>query len=241
MKKPFLIVIVGPTAVGKTSISIELAKQFNSEIISADSRQFFKELNIGTAKPDISELNQVKHHFVNNLSIQDKYSVGIFEKEVLEFLPSYFKTKNICFLVGGSGLYIDAVVNGFDDLPDVKEDIRKNLNEDYEKFGIKYLQEELQKCDPDYLKKIDSGNPQRLIRAIEVFRSSGIPFSAFRLNEKKIRPFNIIKVGINIERSLLYERINQRVDEMISKGLLEEVKSLIEQTILKLFLQTGNA
>lgn len=227
MNKPFLVVIEGPSAVGKTNISIQLATMFCSEIISADSRQFFKEMNIGTAKPSQEELSLVKHHFVNNLSISDKYSVGNFERDVLDFLNVFFQTNKIAFLVGGSGLYIDAVTNGFDAFPDVDENIREKLNKEYAEYGIEYLQDELSKCDPEYLAKIDVKNPQRLIRAIEVFRSTGIPFSSFRLKAEKSRPFEIIKVGITAERAKLYERINQRVDLMISEGLLEEVRSLV--------------
>ncbi len=227
MHKRFLISVLGPTAVGKTNISVQLATIFSSEIISADSRQFYRELNIGTAKPSSKELCQVKHYFINNLSISDRYSVGDFERESLELLNEYFQTNNIAFLVGGSGLYIKAVTNGFDILPDVDEDIRHELNEEYKNLGIGYLQEELNKCDPTYLEKIDKLNPQRLIRAIEVFRSTGIPFSSFRIMGPKLRSFETIKVGINIERLELYTRINNRVDAMISEGLLEEVKSLV--------------
>lgn len=227
MNKRFLVVIVGPTAIGKTNISIQLATMFGSEIISADSRQFFKEMNIGTAKPNSEELFQVKHHFVNNLFISDKYSVGDFEKQSLKFLNTYFQTNQTAFLVGGSGLYINAVLNGFDAFPEVDENIREKLNEEYTEYGIEYLQDELSNCDPEYFLKIDKNNPQRLIRAIEVFRSTGIPFSSYRLKEEKSRPFEIIKIGLNIERAKLYERINQRVDLMIREGLLEEVKSLV--------------
>jgi tRNA dimethylallyltransferase len=222
----YLIVIAGPTASGKTALAIELAKYFNAEIISADARQFFKEMNIGTAKPSEEELSAVKHHFINSHSIQDAYSVGDYEKDVISLLADYYKEKNIAILAGGSGLYIRAICEGVDKYPEVPEEIRAELQESYQQYGIEILQKELEKCDPDYFKKVDIQNPHRLIRAIEVFRASGKPFSSFQKNDKIKRPFQIIKIGLSWEREKLYERINLRVDQMIENGLEEEARSL---------------
>jgi tRNA dimethylallyltransferase len=224
----YLIVIAGPTASGKTALAIELAKYFDAEIISADARQFFKEMNIGTAKPSDQELSAVKHHFINSHSIHDSYSVGDYEKDVISFLEDYYLKKNIAILAGGSGLYIRAVCEGVDKYPDVPEEIRAELQESYQQYGIEILQKELEKCDPDYFKKVDIQNPHRLIRAIEVFRASGKPFSSFQKNDKIKRPFKIIKIGLDWEREKLYERINHRVDQMIENALEEEARSLLK-------------
>ena len=226
MNPPFVIVISGPTAVGKTKLAISLAKKFNASIISADSRQFYKEMRIGTAKPSQDELEQVPHHFINNISITQSYSVGDFEKEVLVFLDDYFKSNKIIFIVGGSGLYIDAVTKGLDYFPEVDIEIRKQVNDDFESKGLEFLQKELQDCDIEYYNEVDIQNPQRIIRAIEIFRSSGKPFSSFRQKESKSRPFNVIKIAIIMDRAALYKKINLRVDEMMENGLLDEVRSL---------------
>jgi tRNA dimethylallyltransferase len=224
----YLIVIAGPTASGKTALSIELAKHFNAEIISADARQFFKEMNIGTAKPTKQELSQIKHHFINSHSIHEAYSVGDYEKDVINFLDDYFKEKDIAIMVGGSGMYIRAVCEGVDKYPEVPQEIRFELQDQYQKQGIEFLQKELEICDPEYYKKVDLQNPHRLIRALEVFRASGQAFSSFQKNGKTERPFKIIKIGLNWEREKLYERINLRVDQMMENGLEEEAKSLFE-------------
>jgi tRNA dimethylallyltransferase len=222
-----LIIIAGPTASGKTALAIQIAKQFKTEIISADSRQFYREMNIGTAKPSKEELDTIPHHLIDSHSILDSFSVGDFEKEVINLLKKLFKSHNQVLLVGGSGLFINAICNGFDVLPVATEDIRSGLNKLLAEKGIAYLQEKLKKVDPKYYEEVDINNPQRLIRALEVFESTGNPFSSYRTNTPKYRDFNIIKLGINPIREKLYERINLRVDKMVERGLFEEVKELI--------------
>lgn len=222
----FLIVVLGPTAVGKTTFAIDLANEFDTEIISADSRQFFREMNIGTAKPNKEELRQVKHHFINSLSIQDEYNVGMFEREALKTIETIFKKKDIAIMVGGSGLYINAVCNGFDDMPEADNGIRKQLTLLYQDKGIELLQKKLKESDEEHYNKIDLSNPHRLIRAIEVCMITGKKYSDFRKRENKNRTFTSIKIGLNIEREELYKKINLRVDDMMKSGLLEEVKSL---------------
>lgn len=229
MDNKVLIVIAGPTAIGKTSLAIELAQYFNTEIISADSRQFFREMSIGTAKPNEFELSEAKHHFINSHSIFDEVSVGSYEKEALTLLSELFQSKDIIIMVGGSGLYINAVLNGFDELPEVNADIRTELNQRLEKEGILVLQEELKSVDPTYYSQVDIQNPQRIIRALEIYHSVGKPFSSFRTGERKTRPFKSILIGLNTSRDLLYDRINQRVDSMINNGLLKEVSNLTPQ------------
>ena len=221
-----LIIIAGPTAAGKTALAIQIAKHFNTEIISADSRQFYKEITIGTAKPSIEELNSVKHHLINSHSIEDDYNVGDFEKEVISILEKLFIKHDQVILVGGSGLFIKAVCDGFDDLPVTNKETREHLNQLYITEGIEYLQEKLKKIDPIYYLEVDLNNPQRIIRALEVFENTGIPFSAYRSKSKKKRDFNLIKIAICPERSKLYEQINLRVDGMINNGLIEEVSGL---------------
>ncbi len=221
-----LISIVGPTAIGKTNLAIEIAKHYHSEIISCDSRQFFKEMKIGTAVPSNDELDQVKHHFIQNISIHEKYSVGDFERDGLVFLEEYFKKNNICIMVGGSGLYEKAITVGFDEFPDVDSSIREQLNRELEEFGIKKLQEELKNVDPNYYEEVDVHNKQRVIRALEIYRSSGLPFSHFRNQDLNKRPFNIIKIGLELPREEMYYRINRRVDMMMNEGLVEEANSL---------------
>ncbi|WP_312922007.1 tRNA (adenosine(37)-N6)-dimethylallyltransferase MiaA [Empedobacter brevis] len=221
-----LISIVGPTAIGKTNLAIEIAKHYHSEIISCDSRQFFKEMKIGTAVPSNDELNQVKHHFIQNISIHEKYSVGDFERDGLTFLEEYFKTNHIGVMVGGSGLYEKAITVGFDEFPDVDSSIREQLNRELEEFGIEKLQEELKNVDLNYYEEVDVHNKQRVIRALEIYRSSGLPFSHFRNQDLNKRPFNIIKIGLELPREEMYDRINRRVDMMMNEGLVEEANSL---------------
>jgi len=221
-----LISVVGPTAIGKTSLAIEIAKHYNSEIISCDSRQFFKEMKIGTAVPSDEELNEVEHHFIQNKSIHEKYSVGDFERDGLNFIDNFFIKNNVCVMVGGSGLYEKAITVGFDDFPDVDPKIREQLNNELEEFGIEKLQEELKQVDPNYFNEVDIYNKQRVIRALEIYRGSGYPFSQFRNNNLNKRPFNIIKIGLELPRKEMYDRINQRVDIMINEGLVEEAKNL---------------
>lgn len=222
-----LIVVAGPTAIGKTAIAIRLARHFHTEIISADSRQFYRETNIGTAKPTPEELAEVKHHFVNSHSITDSFTVGDFEEQALKLLDKLFKIHNVIVLTGGSGLYIDAVCKGFDNLPKAAPGIREELNAEYERKGLSFLQEELKRIDPDYYSTVDLANPQRIIRALEVFHTTGTLFSEYRKGSEKNRPFKIIKVGLNKERESLYQQINSRADLMIRNGLIEEATSLL--------------
>lgn len=223
-----LIVIAGPTAAGKTALAIQIAKHFKTEIISADSRQFYREMNIGTAKPSKEELAAVRHHLIDSHSVKDFFSVGDFEKKVISLLEKLFKTYEQVVLVGGSGLFINAVCNGFDELPVASEETRNKLNQLLSEKGIEHLQEKLKKADPVYYTEVDINNPQRLIRALEVFESTGKPFSSFRTNIPKKRNFNIIKLAISPKREKLYEQINLRVDQMLENGLLEEVEGLKE-------------
>ena len=223
----YLIVVAGPTAIGKTSLAIELAKHYSAEIISADSRQFYREMNIGTAKPTAAELAEVPHHFINNISIHTKnYSAGKYEQEVIEFLDDYFKTKDIAVLVGGSGLFINAVCSGFDTFEntDYKQQItaRTFLNNQ----ELSWLQQELERIDPEYYAEVDKKNPVRLIRALEVIYTTGKKYSEQRIGKKAERNFTSIKIGLNLEREKLYQRINQRVDDMMAAGLLEEAEEL---------------
>lgn len=222
-----LIIIAGPTASGKTVAGIQLAQQLGTEIISADSRQFYREMAIGTAKPTPHELAQATHHFINSHSITDSFNVGDFEQQAMALLNKLFTTHNTVVMVGGSGLFIKAVCEGFDQLPNVDPAIRQQLNAAYESNGIAYLQEKLQQADPEYYQQVDLQNPQRLIRALEVFESSRKPFSSFRTAEQRQRPFRILKVGLSLSREKLYERINLRVDEMMAQGLVDEVRSLL--------------
>ncbi|WP_036679100.1 tRNA (adenosine(37)-N6)-dimethylallyltransferase MiaA [Daejeonella oryzae] len=221
-----LIVIAGPTAIGKTALAIQLAEYYHTEIISADSRQFYKEMDIGTAKPSKEELAAAPHHFIDSLSIHENYTVGDYEKEAIKLLQKLFLTHNQVILVGGSGLFINAVCNGFDDLPQVSEEIRSHINNVFSQKGIEYLQQRLKEVDPDYYHEVDINNPQRIIRALEVFESTGKRFSEYRTRIAKKRPFNIAKIGLNTDRKKLYDRINNRVNQMISDGLVEEVEKL---------------
>jgi tRNA dimethylallyltransferase len=223
-----LIIIAGPTAAGKTALAIQIAKHFKTEIISADSRQFYREMNIGTAKPSKEELEVILHHLIDSHSILDSFSVGDFEKEVINLLEKLFKSLDQVVLVGGSGLFINSICNGFDELPVATNEIRAGLNKLLTEKGIDHLQEKLKKADPQYYAEVDINNPQRLIRALEVFESTGYPFSTYRTKTPKKRNFNIIKLGINPTREKLYEQINLRVDQMVERGLFEEVKGLVE-------------
>lgn len=223
-----LIVIVGPTGIGKTALAIDLARHFSTEIISADSRQFFKEMEIGTAKPSPEELNAAPHHFINSHSIQTLFSTGDFEIQALQLMEDLFKKQDLLIMVGGSGLYIDAVCNGLDDLPDTDLNIREQLKQQLEEEGIASIKQQLKIHDPEYYEKVDQANPQRMVRGLEFFLSTGKKLSSYQTNSKKQRPFNIIKIGLNMDRAALYQRINHRVDQMMDAGLLEEVKGLQE-------------
>lgn len=219
-----LVVIAGPTAVGKTALAIELAKHYGAPIISADSRQFYRELSIGTAKPSEAQLQQAPHYFINNKSIAELYGAGHFEKDVIQQLDTLFKTQAIVIMVGGSGLYIDAILNGVDDFIDVPLAVREKINAEFQTKGLLWLQQELKKYDPDYYHAVDINNSQRLVRALEVYTHTGLTYSSFLNKEKTARNFKPIKILINTDRAVLYQRINQRVDDMMKDGLLEEAK-----------------
>ncbi|RZK66395.1 MAG: tRNA (adenosine(37)-N6)-dimethylallyltransferase MiaA [Pedobacter sp.] len=224
--KKTLISIVGPTAIGKTALAIQVAQHFNTEIISADSRQFFREMEIGTAKPSPDELAAAKHHFINSHSINQLFSTGDFEVEGLQKLAEIFDQHHTAIMVGGSGLYVNALINGLDEMPEIDLSIREKLNKQFEIEGLSSIQEQLSILDPEYFAKVDQNNPQRMIRGLEVYLSTGKKLSSMLSATKKVRPFNMIKIGLNTDRAFLYDRINQRVDQMIANGLVEEVKSL---------------
>ena len=223
----YLICILGPTAIGKTAVSIDLAKYFDTDIISCDSRQFYKEMRIGTAVPTEDELDQVRHHFIQHKSIFDDYSVGDYEKDALAKINELFKRKDQLILTGGSGLYQKAVLEGLDHFPQVDKRIRRSLNETYQKHGLKPLQDQLKEKDPDYFEVVDQQNPQRLIRALEICIGTDQPFSSFiNKNKQANRNFKVIKIGLTADRQVIYDRIEKRVDKMFADGLLEEAQSL---------------
>lgn len=225
-RQKHLIVIGGATATGKTATAIEVARHFGAEIISADSRQFYREMSIGTAKPSAKELASVPHHFIDSLSVTKDFTVGDFETQALLLLTERFQKSDVAVLVGGSGLFIRALCDGLDEFPDVPKEVVKAVEEKLANHGIGSLQEELLQLDPTYFRQVDVQNPHRLIRALSVCRSSGKPFSSFRTRSKKQRFFTPIYVLLEMERSILYERINQRVDEMLRNGLEEEARAL---------------
>lgn len=227
-KDKILVVIGGPTAVGKTDLAIDLAQHFKTEIISADSRQIFKEMQIGTAKPTADEMKGIIHHFIDSHSIHEEYNAGKFENDVLALLEQLFSRYQIVIMVGGSGMYIQAVTEGFDELPVGDSEVRKKLQLLKDERGLTALQEKLKLEDPDYFKEVDLNNPQRIMRALEVIEITGKPFSKFRLKKRKARQFRIIKIGMQQERSLLYSRIDQRMDHMLEIGLLDEAKELYQ-------------
>lgn len=228
----YLITIIGPTAIGKTSLSIALAQHFGCDIISCDSRQFFKEMKIGTAVPSDEELAAAPHHFIQNKSIFESYSVGDFEQEALIKLDELFQKNNIQIMVGGSGLYVDAVLKGFDEFPEIDPSVRTEINSKYDTFGIDYLQEQLNALDSDYFQKLQTENPQtlqnpqRMKRFVEVCIGSGKPYSSFIGKRKNTRNFTPIIIGLEAEREIMYDRINQRVNIMLKEGLLAEAKAL---------------
>ena len=226
MSEKVLLAVVGPTGIGKTALGIQLAKHFNTEIVSADSRQFFKEMEIGTAVPSKEELEQASHHFIQHKSIFEPYSVGDFEKEALSLLEDLFQKKDVVVMVGGSGLYVDAVISGLDEFPEVDPEIRSKLNQRLEDEGLQSLQKELKQKDPEYYKSVDLENPHRLIRALEVCQASGKPFSSFLDKPRAARPFKSFYIGIDAPRETIYERINTRVDLMMEAGLLREAENL---------------
>ena len=231
-KQNYLIVIIGPTAIGKTALSIALAKHFQCEIISCDSRQFFKEMKIGTAVPSDLELSQAKHHFIQNKSIFDNYTVGDFEKEAISKLDELFLTNDYAILVGGSGLYVDALLKGLDHFPEIEKSVRDEILKDYEQLGIDYFQQKLKTLDPNYYQYLSTENPQtlqnpqRMMRFVEVCIGSGKPYSSFLNKYKNSRNFTPIIIGLEADRKIIYDRINQRVDIMINEGLLSEAEKL---------------
>jgi len=225
-RKGNLIVIAGPTAVGKTAVAVELAKHYQTEILSADSRQFYREMQVGTARPTAKEMNGIPHHFTGHLSVTKTYNVSTFEKEALSLLETLFQSYENVIMAGGSGLYINAVCDGIDELPDPDPDLRKRLQNDLETNGIETLQEELQHLDPEYYDMVDKNNPKRLMRGIEVCLTTGRKFSEMRTQTSTERPFNIIKTGLTLEREELFQRISKRTDKMVEDGLVEEVRSL---------------
>ena len=228
----YLITIIGPTAIGKTALSITLAQHFGCEILSCDSRQFFKEMKIGTAVPNDEELAAATHHFIQNKTIFESYSVGDFEQEALAKLKELFQKNNVQIMVGGSGLYVDAVLKGFDEFPEIDASVREEINTKVDVFGIEYLQDQLQKLDSEYYQKLQTKNPQtlqnpqRMKRFVEVCLGTGKPYSSFIGKRKNVRNFTPILIGLEADRDKMYERINQRVDLMLNEGLLEEAKNL---------------
>ncbi len=228
MNGKFLIVVAGPTAIGKTSLAIKIAKHFKCEIISCDSRQFYREMKIGTAVPSDEELQAAKHHFIHHRSVHHLYTVGDFEKDAITKLDELFTVNDFAVLVGGSGLYVDAVLKGFDNFPDVSDEVRTKVRYQYETEGISYLQNELKIADPEYFNSVDIANPQRMMRALEVSISSGKPYSGFLRQNNVSRNFAPVKIGLEASRDIIYERINIRVDQMINEGLVEEARSLYE-------------
>lgn len=241
----YLICVVGPTAIGKTALAIALAKHFKSEIVSCDSRQFFKEMTIGTAVPSTDELAQVPHHFIQNKSIHENYNVGDYERDVLPLLDELFLQNNVQILVGGSGLYVDAVLRGFDDFPEVSQEIKDEIEQAYETKGIVYLQELLLTYDPEYYEFLQKTNPQTLVnpqrmkRFVSVCKTSNKPYSSFLNQDKNQRNFTPILIGLEAPRELMYDRINRRVDLMMQQGLLKEVADLKEYQQLNALQTVG--
>ena len=223
-----VIVVLGPTGIGKSDLSIRIAQHFHTEIISADSRQIYKELTIGTAVPPSDDLQKVKHHLIHNHSIHDYYSAALFEKEALEIIGQLFSTKDVLVVTGGSMMYIDALCKGMDDIPDADQQIRAQLMEEHREKGLEHMRLQLKQLDPVYYEQVDLKNPKRIIHALEVCLTSGKPYSSMRKDQKKERPFKIIKIGLNRDRQELYDRINRRVDLMMEMGLEQEAKSVFE-------------
>jgi len=239
-KNKFLIVVAGPTAVGKTEVAIELAKIFNAEIFSADSRQLYQEMNIGTAKPSKNELIEVKHHFINHISIHQKYSAGQYEQEVNSALNQYFEHRDVAILSGGTGLYIKVSLEGLDELPEVSDEILEMYNHKYESFGIQSLLDELSLKDHIYYNKVDKANHRRIIRALSVIKASGKPYSSFLSTDKqKSLPFNVVPILLELPRHELYDRINNRVEQMLAQGLQKEVEQLYEHKSLQALETVG--
>jgi tRNA dimethylallyltransferase len=226
--KPTLLVILGPTGVGKTNISLRLAEHFACPIVSSDSRQFYRELKIGTAAPTEDQLNRAKHYFIGSHSIFDEYNAGQYEQDAINLFRELFQQNKIVMLVGGSMMYIDAICNGMDDIPTVDADIRSFWQKQYADFGLEFIQNELRRLDPKHYQEVDLLNPKRIMHALEICSMTGRPYSELRTGQRKERPFNILKIGLNRPRAELYDRINARVDEMLADGLLEEATRFYE-------------
>jgi tRNA dimethylallyltransferase len=226
MNTKFLIVISGPTAVGKTALAISIAKQLHTEIINADSRQVYHEMVIGTAIPSAGEMAEVKHHFIGHRSIHEGYDASRFEQDVIAFLNNWYENHNIIIMAGGSGMYIDAVCRGIDDLPSVDAKVRRRVHGEYAASGLEWIQRKLKQVDPEYYAKVDLNNPQRIMKALEISEIAGRPYSSLLTGQTKIRNFTVVKIGLDIPRQALHERINRRVEQMMESGLLEEVTGL---------------
>ncbi|MDZ7738377.1 MAG: tRNA (adenosine(37)-N6)-dimethylallyltransferase MiaA [Bacteroidales bacterium] len=225
--KNTLIILLGPTGIGKTDLAIDIALYLNTEIISCDSRQFYRELSTGTAIPSASQLEKVKHHFIQHLSVDDYYSASNFEQDFIELIRKLFRDHNTVLMTGGSGLYIDAACGRIDDIPDVDPDVREKYNRKYKEEGLESIRQALSVLDPDYYRSVDLRNPKRMLRALEICETTGRPYSHFLHRKGKSRDFNILKIGLHMDRRELYERINRRVDIMIDKGLEEEARRLL--------------
>lgn len=235
----YLILVVGPTAVGKSDLCLNLAKKFETEILSCDSRQFYKEMNLGTAKPSPEELSEVPHHFINTLSIEDTYDVRKYEVEALNLLDGLFKTKQVVFMTGGTGLFASAITDGLDAIPDVSPDIRIELIQELEQKGLDWLQDSVEEVDPEFYAQVDRFNPQRLMRALEIWRGTGLKFSSFRIKNKVQRPFEIVKIGLDRPREELYQRIDQRMELMLDRGLFKEAEGLFDRRNLNALQTLG--
>ena len=228
LKRPTLLVLLGPTGVGKTNISIQLAENLECPIVSSDSRQFYRELKIGTAAPNEEQLRRVKHYFIGSHSIQDEYNAGQYEKDAIQLLDELFKKHKVVMLVGGSMMYIDVVCNGMDDIPNVDAETRAFWQKQYANFGLEFIQNELKRLDPKHFELVDIQNPKRVIHALEICSMTGKPYSDLRTGQRKLRNFNILKIGLNRSRPELYDRINKRVDEMMTEGLLQEAEKFYQ-------------
>ncbi|MCS5489145.1 tRNA (adenosine(37)-N6)-dimethylallyltransferase MiaA [Algoriphagus limi] len=239
LAQPTLILIVGPTAVGKTELCLNLAKKFKTDIVSCDSRQFYRELEIGTAKPSPKELAEVPHHLINSISIYEDYDVKQFEQDALRILGDLFKEKKVVIMTGGSGLFAKAISDGLDEMPEIDPQIRTQIIQEYDEKGLTFLQEEVEKGDPVYFSEVDIQNPQRLMRALEVIRGTGKPFSSFRKQKKTERQFRILKIGLTRDRVELYQRIDTRMDQMIEAGLFEEAEKFFDQCHLNALQTVG--
>jgi tRNA dimethylallyltransferase len=234
-----LIVIVGPTAVGKTEMALRLAEYFRTEIISADSRQIYKELKIGTAKPTTEELAHVHHHFINTHSITEDYDAGEYGREALSRIHQFFETQDTLIMCGGSGLYIKAVLEGFDEMPEIPSGIREKIVEEFKSKGLPWLQKEVEAADPDYFAQVDSKNPQRLMRALELYRVANIPVKQLRKKTKLEHSFEVIKIGLEVSRDELYNRIDARMDRMVEMGLFEEAEMFYPHRALNALQTVG--